>query len=71
MDITNSKDKKEEITEDELIIYGQFLMNTCLYHKFQLITKEKKKKNKKSSKKSKQKIIQKSNPKQKPKIKKG
>ena len=70
MDITNSKDKKEEITEDELIIYGQFLMNTCLYHKFQLITKEKKKKNKKSSKKSKQKIIQKSNPKQKPKIKK-
>ena len=55
--------KKEEITEDELIIYGQFLINICLYYGFQLIPNEKKKTNKKT--KTKQKSNQKANPNQK------
>ena len=62
-DITNTNDEYEEISEEELIIYGQFLINICLYYGFQLIPNEKKKTNKKT--KTKQKSNQKANPNQK------
>ena len=41
---------KHFITEEELISYGQFIMSICIYQKFHLIKKLKKKKNKKRNK---------------------
>ena len=70
-DISTSKSKKEKITEDDLINYGQFLVNICIYKEFNFKTEEKKieaKKPQKSNKKQKQKPKPKakSNKKQKP-----
>ena len=63
-DITDISTPKEKITEDELISYGQFILNICYYQKFILKNNEPKKINKK------RKIKQKSKPKKKPKSKK-
>ena len=70
-DNSTSKSKKGKITEDDLINYGQFLVNICIYKKFNFKTEEKKieaKKPQKSNKKEKQKPKQKakSKTKQKP-----
>ena len=70
-DISSSKSKKNKITENDLINYGQFLVNICIYKKFNFKTEEKKietKKAQKSNKKPKEKPKQKakSKPKQKP-----
>ena len=70
-DISTSKSKKNKITEYDLINYGQFLVNICIYKKFNFQNEEKSietKKPQKSNKKEKQKPKQKakSKPKQKP-----
>ena len=57
-DISTSKSKKNKITEDDLINYGQFLVNICIYKKFNFQNEEKSletKKPQKTNKKEKQK----------------
>ena len=44
-DISTSKSKKNKITEDDLINYGQFLVNICIYKKFNFQNEEKSIKN--------------------------
>ena len=46
--ISSVKEKPEKITEEEIIAYGEFIMNICINQKFHLITKQPKKSNKKS-----------------------
>ena len=50
-DISDPKEQDEKITEEELITYGQFIMNFCIYQKFHLIEQQKKKSNQKNRKK--------------------
>ena len=57
-DITSAKDEKEKITEEDLINYGQFLVNICVYQKFNFQSEEPKL-NTKNSQKKKQKSKQK------------
>ena len=58
-DISNPKEQPEKITDEELINYGQFIINICIYQKFHLIQKPKKKINNKQNKKKNQKLKQK------------
>ena len=58
-DISNPKEQPEKITDEELINYGQFIINICIYQKFHLIQKQKKKINKKQNKKKNQKLKEK------------
>ena len=64
-DISNPKEQPEKITDEELINYGQFIINICIYQKFHLIQKQKKKINKKQNKKKIQKLKEKAKAKQK------
>jgi len=57
-DITSTKEEKEKITEEDLINYGQFLVNICVYQKFNFQSEEQKL-DKKNSQKNKQKSKQK------------
>ena len=69
-DVSATKEKKEKITEEDLINYGQFLANICVYQNFEIKNEQKdlnKKKPQKESKK--QKAKSKSKQKQKPKKK--
>ena len=66
-DIPTTKESKEKITEDDLINYGQFLVNICVYQQFELKKIKKKDLIKKKPQKKDQK--QKSKPKPKPKQK--
>ena len=64
-DTTDVKEEKEKITEEDLINYGQFLVNICIYQQYELKSEKKevtKKKQKKSSQKEKQKSKQKQKP---------
>ena len=57
-DINSGKEEKEKITEEDLINYGQFLVNICVYQKF-IFQSEEKKLNTKNSEEKKQKSKQK------------
>ena len=61
-DIPNKKGKKEKIEEDDLINYGQFLVNICVYQQFLLKKIDKKDLNKKKQQKKNQKSKQKQKP---------
>ena len=66
-DMTDIKEEKEKITEEDIINYGQFLVNICVCHKYELKNEKKEVVTKKKPKKSSQKQKQKSKPKQKEK----
>ena len=62
-DISNPNEQPEKITDEELINYGQFIINMCIYQKFHLIQKPKKKMNKIQNKKKNKKLKEKAKPK--------